>query len=229
VALQLDESEVAVFDVDAAFKRLASFPGESYRWSWSPKAHRLAGTRSDEADISALFLVDFSIPTSGPRRLSTATGTVSDVTWVNDELVAYGAQAADGTYEAHLVRAVEPFEDRLVTSFGPDIRFHSLQYDPLGRYLFFVRQEGELEQVYALSLLSATAKPVAVFDSPMQPDLTLEAFTPDGTGLVVQYRAPAPQQLGSLWWVAFDEHGIETPRAINSGHNAAFVTLKPGP
>lgn len=229
LALQLDEADVTIFDVDTGFKRVATFPGESYRWHWGPQAHRLAGTRSDATDGAALFLVDLSKKAPGPQRLSTATGAVSDVTWVNDELLAYGAQAADGTYEAHLVRAVAPFDDRIVTSFAPDVVFHSLQYEPLGRYLFFVQQEGELEQVYALSLLSSSAKPQAILDAPSPADLTLPAFTPDGTGLVVQYRAPDPEKVGSLWWVAFDEHGVRKPRAIYSGHNTAFATLRPRP
>jgi len=225
-ALQVEDGEVNVFDAGAGFNLLAAFQGNTYSLAWSPTAHRLTFNRSDEGAVAA-FVVDFSSEPPSPVRLSTARTDVSDVTWVNDELLAYGAHAEDGSYEAHLVKAVPPFDDRLALRFPADMAFHSLEYDPHGRYLFFVQEAGELEQLYALSLSNPAAKPEPVFDAPMQPTLTIEAFTPDASGLILQYQGKSPQPLSSVWWVAFDEHGIERPRAINDGDVAGFATLGP--
>jgi hypothetical protein len=225
-SLQTEDGEVNVFDAEAEFKLLATFAADTYSLAWSPTAHRLAFTKKDDGAVAA-YAVDLSTQPPSPKRLSTVSTDVSDVSWVNDELLAYGAHAADGSYEAHLVRAEPPFDDRLVVSFPSDATFHSVKYDPLGHYLFFVQAVGELEQLYAVSLRTSTSKPEPVFDEPQPPSLTVEAFTPDATGLILQYQAPSPDGLGTVWWIPFDERGVERPRVIHAGSKASFYTLRP--
>jgi hypothetical protein len=221
-----ENDDVVVFQVAESFEPIAKFTAREL--AWAPSGRKAAVTR-DQDGATLVYELDFGTTPPTERELFTISGTVWSFDWADEQRLFYTEYDAEGTYRAHLLAAAENGSEPATLEFPPEANVSSIFYDAHSNLLLYVERRDGLEQAYAVPLGEQSADPQPILDAPVEPELYLSNFAPDGTGFLLEYHAEFPLRIGTVWWVPLGPEGVGKPLQVNTGSYASSAELRPGP